>query len=471
MLHRRCSWSASSPVLLWAAIEGNAFYRLKADQAERVRKWETYQDFFAKMDMSRDYPLTVEIWDEALIYAAAFGYAKKVITNMPRTDAAGTPVVSDVGSAGHWLDGGQRCGRQHARQHDLRDQRRHRDGELVLTPAAAASVAAAAAAVAAGAGSPVRTSGPRIRENVVMIWMTMTPPIQLSRAGQDADRRRPDRLRRSLPPLGAGQLVGDGSRLQQDKIDWNEKFDDFMRKAARWNYSLFFFGEDEVADQLSPFIDAAPLEEQKYFLTTQQVDEARHAIFFSRFFKEVIGVERRELRRPSERGRRRSDLRNQEGLRSARTPSPTRCARGDHSKPEARAGGRAVPLRRRGHARADRPALHRRLPRPHGRPARLPRGHGERREGRAAPHRLRREAARRPQPSGPRGQAGGARDPRQGHAVRARRVPSAERRRALHRGLRRDDARRRRDRISASSRCASAPPASSLRPGRRAAVP
>jgi hypothetical protein len=78
--------------------------------------------------------------------------------------------------------------------------------------------------------------------------------------------------------------------FSQDKIDWNEQFDDFMRKAARWNYSLFFFGEDEVADQLSPFIDAAPLEEQKYFLTTQQVDEARHAIFFSRFFKEVIGA-------------------------------------------------------------------------------------------------------------------------------------------------------------------------------------
>jgi 1,2-phenylacetyl-CoA epoxidase catalytic subunit len=76
----------------------------------------------------------------------------------------------------------------------------------------------------------------------------------------------------------------------QDKIDWNEKFTDFQRKAARWNYSLFFFGEDEVADQLSPFIDAAPLEEHKYFLTTQQVDEARHAILFSRFFNEVIGV-------------------------------------------------------------------------------------------------------------------------------------------------------------------------------------
>lgn len=94
-----------APVLLWAAIEGHAFYRLKADQAERVRKWETYQDFFAKMDMSREYPLTVEIWDEALLYAAAFGYAKKVITNMPRTDSAGTPVTSTNTTGLGWMAG------------------------------------------------------------------------------------------------------------------------------------------------------------------------------------------------------------------------------------------------------------------------------------------------------------------------------------------------------------------------------
>jgi 1,2-phenylacetyl-CoA epoxidase catalytic subunit len=53
---------------------------------------------------------------------------------------------------------------------------------------------------------------------------------------------------------------------------------------------MFFFGEDSVADNLSPYIDAAPKEEQKYFLATQQVDEARHAVFFHRFFKEVIGA-------------------------------------------------------------------------------------------------------------------------------------------------------------------------------------
>ena len=63
-----------------------------------------------------------------------------------------------------------------------------------------------------------------------------------------------------------------------------------QRKSALWIYSMFFYGEDSVADNLSPYIDAAPKEEQKYFLATQQVDEARHAVFFHRFFKEVIGA-------------------------------------------------------------------------------------------------------------------------------------------------------------------------------------
>ena len=75
-----------------------------------------------------------------------------------------------------------------------------------------------------------------------------------------------------------------------DREHWEESFSDFERTAALWNYALFFWGEDAVADNLSPYIDAAPREEQKYFLTTQQVDEARHAVFFRRFMNEVIGV-------------------------------------------------------------------------------------------------------------------------------------------------------------------------------------
>jgi hypothetical protein len=75
-----------------------------------------------------------------------------------------------------------------------------------------------------------------------------------------------------------------------DRRQWEEEFTEFERKAALWNYALFFWGEDAVADGLSPYIDAAPLEEQKYFLATQQVDEARHAVFFARFMHEVCGI-------------------------------------------------------------------------------------------------------------------------------------------------------------------------------------
>jgi putative sterol carrier protein len=78
--------------------------------------------------------------------------------------------------------------------------------------------------------------------------------------------------------------------FSQDARQWREEFTEFERTAALWNYCLFFWGEDAVADNLSPYIDAAPLEEQKYFLATQQVDEARHAVFFKRFMQEVCGI-------------------------------------------------------------------------------------------------------------------------------------------------------------------------------------
>ena len=78
--------------------------------------------------------------------------------------------------------------------------------------------------------------------------------------------------------------------FSQDRIDWHERLSDDQRRGALWLFSLFFHGEDSVADNLSPYIDAAPGEEQAYFLTTQQVDEARHAVFFKRFMHEVAGL-------------------------------------------------------------------------------------------------------------------------------------------------------------------------------------
>ena len=78
--------------------------------------------------------------------------------------------------------------------------------------------------------------------------------------------------------------------FSRDHEDWHNRLEEVQRRAALWNYALFFHGEDSVADNLSPYIDAAPREEQKYFLTTQQVDEARHAVFFARFMRDVANT-------------------------------------------------------------------------------------------------------------------------------------------------------------------------------------
>ncbi len=77
--------------------------------------------------------------------------------------------------------------------------------------------------------------------------------------------------------------------FSQDRQGW-DSLKEIQRASAMWIYSMFFYGEDAVTDGLSPYIDAAPTEEQAYFLATQQVDEARHSIFFARFFDEVIGA-------------------------------------------------------------------------------------------------------------------------------------------------------------------------------------
>lgn len=78
--------------------------------------------------------------------------------------------------------------------------------------------------------------------------------------------------------------------LSVDRDHWQNIFTEHERRAALWTYSMFFHGEDSVANNLTPYIDAAPREDQKYFLATQQVDEARHAVLFDRFMREVAEV-------------------------------------------------------------------------------------------------------------------------------------------------------------------------------------
>ena len=120
-----------------------------------------------------------------------------------------------------------------------------------------------------------------------------TPPSSSTDASPSADAHLPtDSI--TYEDLYARWERGNWSATEldftEDARQWREDFTEFERTAALWNYCLFFWGEDAVADNLSPYIDAAPLEEQKYFLTTQQVDEARHAVFFKRFMQEVCGI-------------------------------------------------------------------------------------------------------------------------------------------------------------------------------------
>jgi ribonucleoside-diphosphate reductase beta chain len=78
----------------------------------------------------------------------------------------------------------------------------------------------------------------------------------------------------------------------QDRIEWDGMtgvFEAFRTELQR-TFTLFFVGEQAVTDTLSPLVYAAPDEPSRVFLSTQLVDEARHSMFFSRFFEEVIGI-------------------------------------------------------------------------------------------------------------------------------------------------------------------------------------
>jgi len=75
--------------------------------------------------------------------------------------------------------------------------------------------------------------------------------------------------------------------FSQDRIDWHERISEDERFRRMYGLSSFFIGEQKVADELGPIMRAAPTEEQRIFLATQIVDEARHVRFFERFYSEV----------------------------------------------------------------------------------------------------------------------------------------------------------------------------------------
>jgi ribonucleoside-diphosphate reductase beta chain len=73
----------------------------------------------------------------------------------------------------------------------------------------------------------------------------------------------------------------------RDRVDWHERIPEEERTQRMYGLSSFFIGEQRVAEELGPMMRAAPTEEMRVFLCTQIADEARHVVFFNRFYEEV----------------------------------------------------------------------------------------------------------------------------------------------------------------------------------------
>ena len=80
--------------------------------------------------------------------------------------------------------------------------------------------------------------------------------------------------------------------FSEDAEQWaGDTFTAEQREFIEWGLSGFFLGEERVTTELLPFALAAPDHEQRAFLATQISDEAKHMVFFDRFYREVFGVD------------------------------------------------------------------------------------------------------------------------------------------------------------------------------------
>lgn len=79
-----------------------------------------------------------------------------------------------------------------------------------------------------------------------------------------------------------------------DRIQWEDMTEEEQDRII-FSMAAFFQGEASVTDALAPYVLAMPDEEMRIYVTTQLVDEARHTIFFARFFNEVLGIDEGRL--------------------------------------------------------------------------------------------------------------------------------------------------------------------------------
>src|SRR2546423_1100085 len=78
--------------------------------------------------------------------------------------------------------------------------------------------------------------------------------------------------------------------FETDTAQWQD-FDEQTKGEIAWSLSSFFIGEERVTTQFSGLVMAYEDQSEEAFLTTQQVDEARHAQHFNRFYEQVVGYD------------------------------------------------------------------------------------------------------------------------------------------------------------------------------------
>jgi ribonucleoside-diphosphate reductase beta chain len=76
----------------------------------------------------------------------------------------------------------------------------------------------------------------------------------------------------------------------QDEEDWKGLSEEERGQIA-WNLSSFFVGEERVTTQFTGLVAAYESQSEEAFVATQQVDEARHAQHFNRFYEQVVGYD------------------------------------------------------------------------------------------------------------------------------------------------------------------------------------
>lgn len=84
------------------------------------------------------------------------------------------------------------------------------------------------------------------------------------------------------------QWISQEIDFSQDRRDW-EAMAESERREIIYSLSGFFVGEERVAHTFAPYVMAAEDTDEESFAASLLVDESRHAQFFDKFFREVIG--------------------------------------------------------------------------------------------------------------------------------------------------------------------------------------